>query len=96
MKTDSGRLENSSIFSSRESLLKANAELISQLQNRLKAKRFRPQEGDSIKLAYMRVLIQALQAQAAILKDVDIDRLQADVEELKQAVEKQSQNGKRS
>lgn len=94
MKTDSGRLENSSIFSSRESLLKANSDLICQLQIRLKAKRFRPQEGDSLKLAYMRVFIQALQAQAAILKDVDIDRLQADVEELKQAIKTQSQDGR--
>ena len=43
----------------RESLLSANSELIEQLQKRLKAKRFRAQEGDNLKLAYIRVFIQA-------------------------------------
>jgi len=43
-------------FSSREALLSANSVLIGQLQARLKAKRFRPQEGDSVKIGYIRAL----------------------------------------
>lgn len=67
---------------SRESLLRANSELIEQLQARLKAKRFRPQEGDSIKLAYIRVFIQALQVQNAILKDQELEDLKQRLEVL--------------
>lgn len=62
-------------FTSREALLSANSELIVQLQDRLKAKRFRPQEGDNAKLGYIRALIQALQAQNAILKDAELDEI---------------------
>jgi len=76
MKTTINNPDISINFSSRESLLSANSELISQLQNRLKAKRFRPQDGDSLKLAYMRVYIQALQVQNAILKDNELDEIQ--------------------
>jgi len=71
-------------FSSRETLLSANSALIGQLQARLKAKRFRPQEGDSIKIGYTRALIQALTAQNAILKDVELDDLKKEIEELKE------------
>jgi len=74
----------------RESLLSANSELIEQLQKRLKAKRFRAQEGDSLKLAYIRVFIQALQVQNAILKDLDIDEFQKRLEALENY---QAQNG---
>jgi len=73
-------------FSNRESLLSANSLLISQLQARLKAKRFRPQEGDSIRIGYMRALIQALQCQNAILKDAELDDLKKELEELKEAM----------
>lgn len=66
---------NSSKLLTRESLLRANAELIEQLQERLRAKRFRPQEGDGIKLAYIRVFIQALQVQNSILKDSELDEI---------------------
>lgn len=76
MKTTINNPDISINFSSRESLLSANSELISQLQNRLKSKRFRPQGGDSLKLAYMRVYIQALQVQNAILKDNELDEIQ--------------------
>lgn len=84
MKTNTKNPENSSIFSSREFLLKANAELIENLQKRINVKRFRPQEGDSIKLGYIRALIQALQAQNAILKDAELDDLKKEIEELKE------------
>ena len=84
MKTNINNPENSSIFFSREFLLKANAELIENLQKRINVKRFRPQEGDSIKLGYIRALIQALQAQNAILKDAELDDLKKEIEELKE------------
>jgi molybdopterin converting factor small subunit len=70
-------------FSSREALLSANSALITQLQDRLKAKRFRPQEGDNVRIGYMRALIQALQCQNAILKDAELDELKKEIEELK-------------
>ena len=84
MKTNDNLIENLSFFSSREFLLKANAELIDTLQKRINVKRFRPQEGDSIKLGYIRVLVQALQAQNAILKDVELDDLKKEIKELKE------------
>ncbi|MDY0129819.1 MAG: hypothetical protein RBR63_06500, partial [Methanosarcina vacuolata] len=62
-----------------------NSELISQLQDRLKAKRFRPQEGDSIKLAYIRVFIQALTLQNTILRDAEIEELQERIKALEEA-----------
>jgi hypothetical protein len=67
---------------SRESLLSANSEIIVQLQDRLKAKRFRPQEGHSLKLAYVRVFVQALQVQNAILKDSELDEIKKRIEAL--------------
>jgi hypothetical protein len=70
-------------FSNRDSLLSVNSALIAQLQDRLKAKRFRSQEGDSSKLGYIRALIQALQAQNGILKDAELDDLKKEIEELK-------------
>jgi len=90
MKTDNIIPGNSIIFSSRNSLLKANAELIENLQKRINVKRFRPQEGDSIKLGYIRVLIQALQAQNSILKDTELDELKREIEELKELMKCQS------
>lgn len=71
-------------FSSRESLLSANSTLIGQLQSRLKAKRWRVQEGENLKISYCRTLIQALQAQNAILKDAELDDLKKEIEELKE------------
>jgi len=62
-------------FSSREALLSANSALIGQLQTRLKAKRFRPQDGDNCKLGYIRALVQALQCQNTILKDSELDEI---------------------
>lgn len=86
MKTDTPIPEKSSNFSSRESLLKANSELIENLQKRINVKRFRLQEGDSIKLGYIRVLIQALKVQNEILKDTEIDEIKTEIEELKEVL----------
>ena len=71
-------------FSNREALLHANSALIAQLRDRLKAKRFRVAEGDTIKIGYMRALIQALTCQNAILKDAELDDIKKEVEELKE------------
>jgi len=67
---------------SRESLLSANSDLILQLHDRLRAKRFRPQEGDALKLAYIRVFVQALQVQNAIMKDSELDEFKKRLEAL--------------
>jgi TfoX/Sxy family transcriptional regulator of competence genes len=72
--------------SSREMLLKVNAELIENLRSRVNQKRFKPQVGDSIRLGYYRALIQALQAHDNILKDVELDDLKKELEELKEAL----------
>lgn len=85
MKNDIKTHKNVLNFSSRELLISANSELISQLQDRLKAKRFRPQEGDSIKLAYIRVFIQALTLQNTILRDAEIEDLQERIKALEEA-----------
>jgi len=76
--------DNISDFSSRESLLSANSALIAQLRARLKAKRFRPADGDNIKIGYIRALIQSLQAQNTILKDTELDDLKKEIEELRE------------
>lgn len=71
-------------FSSRASLLQANSALIAQLQTRLKTKRWKINEGENLKVAYYRVMVQALQAQNAILKDTELDDLKKEIEELKE------------
>lgn len=90
MKTTNSKPEFATNFSNRESLLSANSAIIKQLQGRLEAKRFRPQEGDSLKLAYIRVYLQALQIQNTILKDTELDELKTELEELKEALKCQS------
>lgn len=89
MKNNNSNPEIALNFSSRESLLRANSQLIAQLQDRLSSKRFRPQDGDGIKLAYIRVYIQALQVQNVILKDNELDEIQKRIEALEGA---QTQN----
>ncbi len=69
-------------FSNREALLHANSALIGQLQARLKTKRWRPQEGENIKISYIRALIQALQTQNQILKDLDLEEVKRRLEAL--------------
>ena len=91
MKTDNSLPENSLNFSSRESLLKANAELIENLQKRINVKRFRTQEGDSIRLGYIRALMQALKVQNEILKDFEIDELKKEINEMKELIKSKSQ-----
>ncbi len=92
MKNDNSRTDDYQDFSTRDRLLRANSELIYNLQKRINVKRFRVQEGDSIKLGYIRALIQALQVQNAILKDAELDKLRAEIQELKEAIKSQSQH----
>ena len=92
MKNDNSRTDDYQDFSTRDRLLRVNSELIYNLQKRINVKRFRVQEGDSIKLGYIRALIQALQVQNAILKDAELDKLRAEIQELKEAIKSQSQH----
>jgi hypothetical protein len=86
MQTDNNEPEKTIIFPCRESPLKVNAELIANLQKRVNVKRFRPQERDSVKLGYIRALIQALQVQNAILKDIELDAIKQELEEVRELV----------
>ena len=80
-------------FSNRNSLLHANSVLISHLQTRLKAKRWRVQEGENIKISYIRALIQALNTQNQILKDTELDEFKKRLEALENS---KAQGGKNS
>ena len=82
MKNNNSKPDLSLNFSSRESLLSANSELIAQLQERLNVKRFRVQDGDSIKLAYIRVYLEALKTCNMILRDTELDEIQKRIEAL--------------
>lgn len=82
MKTIIGDSQNPNELVTRESLLKANSSIIEQIQTRLSAKRFRVQEGDNLKLGYMRVFIQAIQVQNAILKDLELEDIKERLEAL--------------
>lgn len=84
VRKESGEPINYSNLSCRESLLSANAEIIEQLQKRLKAKRFRVQEGDSLKLGFLRIFVQALQLQNSILRDVELDEIKSRLEVLEE------------
>ncbi len=90
MKTDNSEPEKTIIFPCRENLLRVNSVLISNLQKRVNVKRFRVQEGDSVKLGYIRALIQALQVQNAIIKDFELDTLKQELEEVRELVRSQS------
>lgn len=58
---------------SRDDLLQANGEIIKQLQTRIRGKRFRVQEGDLVKIQYMKTLIYALRCANEILKDIQLE-----------------------
>ena len=77
-------------FSDRDSLLHANSLLISQLQTRLKMKRWRVQNGENLKVSYVRSLIQAISCQNCLLKDQELDELKKEIEELKEVMKSQS------
>lgn len=70
-------------FTSREELLQVNAGLICQLQGRLRAKRYRPQEGDVSKLGHINSLIEALKVQNEILANAELDEIKEEIAKLK-------------
>ena len=82
MKITTGTPKTPLNYSSRESLLIANSKLLSQLQERLAAKRFRANPADPIKLSYMRVFLQALQVQNSLLRDQELEDLKQRLEVL--------------
>lgn len=88
MKSNISNLDIPLNFSSRELLLKVNAELIDNLRTRVNQKRFKPQVGDGIRLGYYRVLIQALACYNTVLKDTELDEFKKRLEALEN-----SQNG---
>jgi hypothetical protein len=71
---------------SRQAIIKANSILITQLRNRLKAKRFRSVESDNIKQGYIRLLIQALKCQSDVLGALEVELLRQEVSELKEMI----------
>jgi hypothetical protein len=70
-------------FSNRDSLLSANAVLITQLQNRLRVKRFRANENDTSKLEYMKALTEAVKVQNDILESCQLDEIKEEIDNLK-------------
>jgi len=70
-------------FSNRDSLLSANAALITQLQNRLQVKRFRANENDTSKLEYIKTLSEALKIQNEILANAELDEIKEEISKLK-------------
>lgn len=70
-------------FSNRESLLTANAVLIANLQDRLRAKRYRSQDVDASKLGHINALIEALHVQNEILASAELDEIKEEIEKMK-------------
>lgn len=90
MKNDINNPDELKNYQCRESLLNHNAELLSDIKKKIGLKRFKVSEGDGVKLAYMRVYVQAIQAQASILKDLELNDLKVELEELKELIKCQS------
>jgi hypothetical protein len=91
MKTDIEHPYFSVNNSSRESLLKVNAELIENLRTRVNQRRYKPNSGDGVRISYCRVLIAALELHNKILKDVELDQLKTEIEELKELMKCRSE-----
>lgn len=69
----------------RPKLLDISSRLIKDIFFRVDTERFREHEGDSVKLQYLRVLVQAVQAHNAILKDIEIDEIKNRLDALEAA-----------
>lgn len=70
-------------MTSRESLLEINTGIIAQLQTRLKAKRYRPNEADASKLGYLNALNEAVKIRNEIIRDSELDEIKAEIDRLK-------------
>lgn len=77
----------------RPKLLDISSKLIEDIFFRVDTERFREREGDSVKLQYLRVLVQAVQAHNAILKDIEIDEIKNRLDAL-EASQHDKVNGK--
>ncbi|WP_406662398.1 hypothetical protein V7O66_06580 [Methanolobus sp. ZRKC3] len=66
----------------RMKLLDVSSWLVESLRIRLAADRFREREGDSIKLQYLRVLVQAMQAHNSILKEQELEEIKTRLDQL--------------
>jgi hypothetical protein len=72
---------------SRSDLVLQSTDLITQLSNRLSGLRFVPREGDSVKLGYIRAMIQAVQVHNIILRDEELTELAQRIEKLETKIE---------
>lgn len=66
----------------REKLLDISSWLVESLRIRLDVKRFKEQRGDSVRLQYIRALVQALQAHNTILKEQEMEEIKARLNQL--------------
>lgn len=71
----------------REELLRISSETIKEILERIKGKRFRPSNGDPVKLQYLRVLVSAIQAHNSVMKDEQLDQVLARLDALEKARE---------
>lgn len=77
-----GLSETSSETLDRSHLLDISSKMIKEILRRIKGKRFRPTEGDAVKLQYLRVLISAIQAHNTILKDSELEEIKKRLDSL--------------
>jgi hypothetical protein len=92
MRSDTSEPEILEKITSRGSLLKVNAQLIAQLQKRINGKRFKQQEGDSVKLGYIRCLISAIGVYSQALRDVEISEVKKELDDLRELLKSQNRN----
>lgn len=91
MKNDNETPNIEGVFVTRQTLLNVNSDLIFRIQKRLQARRFKPMEGDTIKLGYIRALIQALEVHSRIIKDVELDEIEKRLQALESSQVKPEQ-----
>lgn len=71
----------------RSKLLHISSWLVESLRLRLDVERFKEREGDSIRLQYIRAMVQAVQAHNSILKDEELDDIKNRVAMIEAAME---------
>jgi hypothetical protein len=86
MKNGNGKSNNPGKIG-REELLRISSDMIEEILERVKGKRFRPREGDTVKLQYLRILVSAIQAHNAVLKDEQLEQVLARLDALEKARE---------
>ncbi|WP_319506323.1 hypothetical protein [uncultured Methanolobus sp.] len=61
----------------REKLLEMSSWLVESLYIRLNVSRFKPRDGDGVKLQYVRALVGTIQAHNSILRDEQLETIEA-------------------